>query len=203
MFNKEKYSEELADCLRELATEARRIAASDNKVLRHLLKPGETMPPENVLKTEAGRREAFEALTSAYKRIEEASKRAEDEAMREMAEPMSAEAASYIGALKARDHVTSDEIEAGFRAYGQNWTAYRELSELNNKALLDGIMPSSAHGTYTHPLEGATDYIAEEARNACELVRICIGNDKLDPDGMMLRLSFAGYVSRHGAFDDE
>lgn len=197
MFDKESYSQELADGLRELADEARSIAASDHNRIRHLLQPGESMPPaDNSLRTDAGRNEATAAMLAAMDRIEVARKRAEAEALREMAEPMSAEAASYIRSLKERDHVSPDELEAGFRTYGDNWSAYRELSAITLRGATDDTSPASAKALYTHPLEGATEYIDEEAREAQSLVRCCIKGRSVDPDDMLLRLSFAGYASR-------
>ncbi len=196
MFDKEKYSQGLVQTLRGLADTVDRIGAEDYSRTCSELSPGQQVPPmDGSIRTDEGRKRAVAATIDAHDRIEMARASAHDEVMREMAQPPSAEASAYIATLSARDHLKPRDIEAGVRAYGDNYAASRALADLNRRMVDAG---DGRAYVPTHPLEDALEYVDAEADEAQRLrwMAVAPGGASTDTHGMLTQLSFSVYASQ-------
>ena len=133
MFDRKTTSEKISATLSKLVDDVDTAAGNDYRRYTSRLAPGDTIEPmDGTIRTDEGRAECSRIIAAAKERVREICDQARDEALAEMAEAPSPAATAFIAGLEARDKVSSDELVAGIRAYGDNWTAYNAMMALVN-----------------------------------------------------------------------
>lgn len=194
MFDRKTTSDKISATLSKLADDVDAAAGNDYRRYMSRVAPGDTIEPKDgTIRTDEGRDECSCIIAAAKERIREICDQARDEALTEMAEAPSPAATAFISGLEARDKVSADELVAGLRAYGDNWTAYNAMMALvkREEARQKTIIPITVSNT----LEGATDYIDGARASASTAISNCFRNPtKPDTEGLRLRVSFSQYL---------
>lgn len=194
MFDRKTISDKISATLSKLADDVDAAAGNDYRRYMSRVAPGDTIEPKDgTIRTDEGRDECSCIIDAAKERIREICDQARDEALTEMAEAPSPAATAFIAGLEARDKVSADELVAGLRAYGDNWTAYNAMMALvkREEARQKTIIPINVSNT----LEGATDYIDGARASASTTISNCFRNPtKPDTEGLRLRVSFFQYL---------
>ena len=196
MFTKDGYTEKLTAALDGMADALEGIEKDDYSTYRKFMAPGTTLGPmDGTLRTKHGKGRAQEELCGALARIDSERDAARKEVMDEMAKPPSADAMRYIEALRGRGNVLPEEVAAGMRAYGGNWTAYRELRDMIRAAIDSGEYGTVPDDIPQHELDGALEYIDSEARYARGIARDGVPvPGRVDHGKMRSKLSFSKFL---------
>lgn len=165
MFDKKRTAGQLYGVLGHLMGDVDEIAEDDYKQYLAGIKPGEVVRPRGKLATEDGRKRLLARASRSYDRIAELCDEAEREMGEEMAQAPSAEAISYLDSLRGRAHVTRAEMEAAYRKYGDNWSVYRSLKEIELRQIKKG--DKVACPQFSNALEGGQEFL-DAARKVAE-----------------------------------
>ena len=194
MFDRKTTSDKITATLSKLADDVDAAAGNDYRRYASRLAPGDTIEPmDGTIRTDEGRAECSRIIAAAKERVREICDQARDEALAEMAEAPSPAATAFIAGLEARDKVSADELVAGLRAYGDNWTAYNAMMALvkREETRQKTIIPINVSNT----LEGATDYIDGARASTSTTISKCFRNPtKPDTAGLRLHVSFSQYL---------
>lgn len=198
MFTKDGYTEKLTAALDTMADALEGIEKDDYSTYRrlsHMASETTPGPMDGTLRTERGKGRAQEELWGALARIDSERDAARREVMDEMAKPPSADAMRYIKALRGRGNVLPEEVAAGMRAYGDNWTAYQELRDMIRAAIDSGKYGTVPDDIPQHELDGALEYIDSEARCARGIARDGVpARGRVDYGKMRLRTSLSKFL---------
>lgn len=165
MFNKKETAGRLYGVLGNLMNDVDEIAEDDYKQYLAGIRPGEVVKPRGKLTTEDARKRLFARTSRSYERIAALCDEAEREMGDEMAAAPSAEAISYLESLRGRAHVTRAEMEAAYRKYGDNWSVYSALKEIEARQVMKG--DKVACPQFTNTLENGQKFL-DEARKVAE-----------------------------------
>lgn len=165
MFDKKRTAGQLYGVLGHLMGDVDEIAEADYKQYLAGIQPGEVVRPRGKLTTEEGRKRLLARASRSYARIAELCDEAEREMGEEMAQAPSAEAISYLESLRGRAHVTRAEMEAAYRKYGDNWSVYRSLKEIELRQIGKG--DKVACPQFSNTLEGGQEFL-DAARKVAE-----------------------------------
>lgn len=189
MFNKKEIAGQLYGVLGHLMGDVDEIAEDDYKQYLAGVQPGEVVRPRGKLATEDGRKRLFARAQRSRDRIAELCDKAEREMGDEMAQAPSAEAISYLESLRGRAHVTRAEMEAAFRRYGDNWSCYRALKEIEYRQVRAG--DKVACPQFSNTLEGGEKFLAAARKAAESFVFQIEREDFADATGRKSAAAFA------------
>ena len=152
------------------------------------LKPGQTVEPMGKLKGRAGQERLYASCEEFREKAAAVLAQAEREAGDEMAEAPSAAALAYVQALGARSRVTKTELEAAFRNYGDNWSIYRTLRDIEARQAREGH-PAFVTGI-SSTLDGAMEYVEDAKKAIDRFINGVRFQEYKDENDLKSRLSF-------------
>lgn len=188
MFDKKKTAREICGILEKLVEDAKKLREDDYAEYLAGVKPGETVQPMGLLRSPDSKRELRAVAAAAAARVDAACDAALRDMGDEMAEAPSQDAAAYLASLRGRKRVTRTEMEAAFRNYGGNWSAYRALREIESQQLAEGNDVSCPQSSNT--LEGGERFVDEARRASLSFMHYVAREEFRDDADAAARLQF-------------
>ena len=170
MFDKGRTNARLSIIAEQCASAALEVARQDYKEYMAALKPGQTVEPMGKLKGRAGQERLYASC----------------EEFREKAAAVLAQAERE--ALGARSRVTKTELEAAFRNYGDNWSIYRALRDIEARQAREGH-PAFVTGI-SSTLDGAMEYVEDAKKAIDRFINGVRFQEYKDESDLKSRLSF-------------
>ena len=188
MFDKGRTNARLSIIAEQCASAALEVARQDYREYMAALTPGQTVEPMGKLKGRAGQERLYASCEEFREKAAAVLAQAEREASDEMAEAPSAAALAYVQALGARSRVTKTELEAAFRNYGDNWSIYRTLRDIEARQAREGH-PAFVTGI-SSTLDGAMEYVEDAKKAIDRFINGVRFQEYKDENDLKSRLSF-------------
>ena len=205
MYDGEKLAGDVYARMEELVDDLKSIAARDYKDRVAALKPGMKVPVDNgKVKTDDGRMKLSSAAQEARDDVKSLCDKARKSAELEMCEPPKADALAYVEALGKRETITTDEIAAAIREYGDNWTLFCMMRDIVERERKHGDR-SFYNITAVNTLDGYAKAVDGVYREAFSFISYVAGQGYGTIEHLEFRLGTVktAIYSRAGGIDGE